>query len=92
MNKKILELRKKLDKIDEEMLKLLEKRMNIIKSVGKIKSKLNIPIEDIERENDIIKRLFEHSGKNVTEGQLIKIFKSVFQSSKIEQKKINKKK
>ena len=88
MDKRILELRKKLDEIDEKMLKLLEKRMNIIKSVGKIKSKLNIPIEDMERENEIISRLSEHSGKNLSENQLITIFRSVFQSSKIEQKKI----
>ena len=54
MDKRILELRKKLDGIDEKMLNLLEKRMKIIKSVGKIKSKLNIPIEDMERENEII--------------------------------------
>ena len=88
MDKRILELRKKLDEIDEKMLNLLEKRMNIIKSVGKIKSKLNIPIEDTERENEIISRLSEHSGKNLSENQLITIFRSVFQSSKIEQKKI----
>ena len=88
MDKRILELRKKLDEIDEKMLNLLEKRMNIIKSVGKIKSKLNIPIEDTERENVIISRLSEHSGKNLSENQLITIFRSVFQSSKIEQKKI----
>ena len=88
MDKRILEFRKKLDEIDEKMLNLLEKRMNIIKSVGKIKSKLNIPIEDTERENEIISRLSEHSGKNLSENQLITIFRSVFQSSKIEQKKI----
>ena len=88
MDKRILKLRIKLDNIDEEMLKLLEERMEIIKSVGKIKSKLNIPIEDTERENEIITRLSKHSGKNLSKNQLINIFRSVFQSSKIEQKKI----
>ena len=88
MDKRILHLRNELDLIDKEILILLENRMDIIRKVGEIKSKLDIPIEDIEREKEIIKKLTHYSHNKLSERQLIRIFKAVFQSSKNEQKKI----
>ena len=88
MDKKILHLRNELDSIDKEILVLLENRMDIIRKIGEIKSKLDIPIEDIEREKEIIKNLTNFSHNKLSDRQLIRIFKAVFQSSKNEQKKI----
>ena len=88
MDKKILNLRKKLDFIDKEILVLLENRMDIIRKVGQIKSKLDIPIEDLDREKEIIKKLTDFSHNKLSDRQLIRIFKAVFQSSKNEQKKL----
>tara|TARA_Y100001970_G_C14202557_1_gene841981 strand:+ start:1073 stop:1342 length:270 start_codon:yes stop_codon:yes gene_type:complete len=87
MDKRILQLRKELDLIDEKILILLEKRMDIVIKVGQLKSELEIPIEDIKREKEIIKRLTEHSHKKLSDKQLIRIFKTFFQLSKNEQKK-----
>jgi len=89
MDKKILHLRNELDSIDKEILVLLENRMDIIRKIGEIKSKLDIPIEDIEREKEIIKNLTNFSHNKLSDRQLIRIFKAVFQSSKNEQKNIN---
>ena len=88
MDKRILHLRNELDLIDKEILLLLENRMDIIRKVGEIKSKLDIPIEDIEREKEIIKKLTYYSHDKLSERQLIRIFKAVFQSAKNEQNKI----
>ena len=88
MDKKILHLRKKLDFIDKEILVLLENRMDIIRKVGQIKSKLDIPIEDLDREKEIIKKLNNFFHNKLSDRQLIRIFKAVFQSSKNEQKKL----
>ena len=72
-----------------KILKLLEERMDIVREVGHIKSELDIPIEDKAREKEIIDRLSEHAGKRLTENQLIRIFRAVFKSSKLEQKKLD---
>ena len=88
MDKRILELRKKLDFIDKKILVLLEKRMDIIRRVGKLKFELDIPIEDIKREKEIIKRLTEYSHKTLSDKQLIRIFQAVFTLSKNEQKNL----
>ena len=82
MDKRILELRKQIDMLDEEIIQFLKERMRISKEVGKLKQKLEIPVEDKSREKEIIKRLNEQAGQNLSEEQLIRIFTAVFKSSK----------
>ena len=86
MDKRILELRQQIDKLDEEIIRLLKKRMGISKEVGKLKEKLEIPVEDKTRENEIIDRLTQQAGQNLSEEQLIRIFTAVFKTSKQVQK------
>ena len=86
MDKRILTLRRKIDDLDEEIIKLLKIRMRLSKEVGQLKEELQIPIEDKVRENQIIDRLISQSGKNLSEEQLINIFTAVFESSKQAQK------
>tara|TARA_Y100000590_G_scaffold31288_1_gene34627 strand:- start:11455 stop:11715 length:261 start_codon:yes stop_codon:yes gene_type:complete len=82
MDKRILQLRKEIDNLDEEIIRLLKKRMHISKEVGKLKEILDIPVEDKMREKEIIDRLNTYAGKNLSEEQLIRIFTAVFRSSK----------
>jgi len=63
MEKKLQELRKEIDSIDNEILKLLNKRMEIVKKVGELKNTSNSPVYRPEREKEIIKRLSELSKK-----------------------------
>ena len=86
MDKRIIQLRQKIDDFDEEIIQLLKKRMGISKEVGKLKEKLDIPVEDKNRENEIIDRLTKQAGINLSEEQLIRIFTAVFKSSKQVQK------
>ena len=85
MDKRILTLRQKIDNLDEEIIKLLKLRMRISKEVGLLKEELHIPIEDLIREKEIIERLTQQAGRNLSEEQLIRIFTAVFKSSKLVQ-------
>jgi chorismate mutase/prephenate dehydratase len=82
MDKRILELRKMIDKLDEKIIQLLKKRMNVSKDVGRLKEELHIPVEDMTREKEIIERLTQKAGRSLSEEQLIRIFTAVFKSSK----------
>ena len=82
MDKRILQLRKEIDNLDEEIIRLLKKRMRFSKEVGKLKELLDIPVEDKMREKEIIDRLNTYAGKSLSEEQLIRIFTAVFRSSK----------
>ena len=82
MDKRILELRQQIDDLDEEIIQLLKERMGISKEVGKLKEELDIPVEDKGREQEIIDRLTQQAGRNLSEEQLIRIFTAVFKTSK----------
>jgi len=51
------ELRNEIDKIDTDLLTLLNKRMNVVRKVGEFKNSSDSPIYRPEREIDIINRL-----------------------------------
>lgn len=53
---KLMRLRREIDEIDKELIKLLDKRMEIIRQIWKIKSKAGIPIINRSREIEILKR------------------------------------
>jgi len=57
MEKELNELRKEIDNIDNKILKLLNKRMQIVKKVGEVKNSSDSPIYRPEREKEIIDRL-----------------------------------
>ena len=80
-----LETIQEIDNLDEEIIKLLKIRMRISKEVGLLKEELHIPIEDLTREKEIIERLTQQAGRNLSEEQLIRIFTAVFKSSKLVQ-------
>ena len=51
------ELRKKIDKIDQNILQLLNDRAKIVKDVAKVKQKTNKEFHDPTREEEILRRL-----------------------------------
>ncbi|MCL1832655.1 MAG: chorismate mutase [Oscillospiraceae bacterium] len=53
-------LRKQIDAIDNEILRLFLERMNISKEIGAYKKVNALPIRDKSRENAVIQRLCEN--------------------------------
>jgi chorismate mutase len=49
----IKQLRKRIDEVDEQILQSLSKRVEICKSIGLVKKKHGIPIQDFPRESDV---------------------------------------
>ena len=59
----IPKLRKKVDEIDDQILKALCERVKICKAIGEAKKKQGIPIQDSSRENEVYKRIKEKSAQ-----------------------------
>jgi len=55
----IKQLRKRIDEVDEQILQSLSKRMEICKSIGLVKKKHGIPIQDLPRESDVYANIKE---------------------------------
>ncbi len=53
----LLEIRNKIDSIDDKMLELFLERMDLAKEVAKVKSQTNKKVNDTKREDDILYRL-----------------------------------
>ena len=55
----IKQLRKRIDEIDKQILQSLSKRIEICKSIGSVKKKHGISIQDLPRENDVYAHIKE---------------------------------
>jgi len=59
MTDDILQLRKKVDEIDEQILNALNERTKICRAIGLIKKKKGLKIRDTARENEVYARVKE---------------------------------
>jgi len=60
---KILSLRRRIDEIDEQILRFLKERMEICKIIGKTKREHGIPVKDHQREDDLYKRIVRRASE-----------------------------
>ena len=71
------EAREKINKIDAEMAKLFEQRMEAVKEVAEYKSSRGLPVEDLEREQSLI----ESMSGNITDEKVRPFYVSFLQST-----------
>lgn len=84
---KLEQIRKEVDVIDEKILLLLHKRFALIKKIRLIKKKQNLPIQNKNREKEIIDRIIKKSQQlHTNKHLLINIFKKIIEESKRIQK------
>ncbi|MEM2099594.1 MAG: chorismate mutase [Candidatus Bathyarchaeia archaeon] len=53
----IIQLRKRIDAIDEQILQLLSERVDVCRLIGALKRRQNMPVKDVPRENDVYSRI-----------------------------------
>jgi chorismate mutase len=78
-DKDISELRKKIDVIDHDLLRLLEKRFDIVWEISKLKKKKGLPARDVEREIEIIRHKCKLT--HLTPHIVGKIYSAIIESS-----------
>ena len=59
----INELREKIDMVDEQVLGLLKQRVEICKTIGLLKKKSNLAIQDSSRENYVYETVKQNATK-----------------------------
>ncbi len=60
---KLEKIRKSIDSIDDEISNLFLKRLELCKEIGKLKKDEKLPVFDSKRENEILYKVKEKSGK-----------------------------
>lgn len=79
------DLRNELDKVDDELIEVFKKRMDITRKIGRYKKVRDYPIRDRNRENEIIKRL-ESKVEEDYKFAIEPLYEKIFQLSKEYQK------
>lgn len=82
------DLRKKIDRLDREIMELLNSRSDLAKNIWKVKSKSGKPVYDPNREAAILKKL-KKLNKNLPEKSLEAIFKEVFSATRAAEKPVS---
>ena len=83
MNKKVIkELRKSIDKIDDQIFHLILKRFDYVEKIGNIKNEMNMPVDDKAREEIIIERLSEKLSTKINYKEIKKIIGPIISISK----------
>jgi chorismate mutase len=59
----IKQLRKRIDEVDEQILQFLSKRAEICRSIGLVKEKHGIPVQDFPRETDVYEHIREKAAE-----------------------------
>ena len=75
------ELRNKIDAIDDQLASLYDKRMKLIKEVGEEKARTNHYVQDLTRENAIIRRVTKAVDENVRV-YCKQVFETLFETSR----------
>lgn len=77
----LTELRQQIDNIDEEILKLFEKRMEVCKDVAEFKKQNHLPVMQGNREKELLKRVTDMSPNYLKDGTQV-LFSSIMDISK----------
>lgn len=79
---KLADWRKEIDAIDEEIVRLINRRSKAVREVGILKAKANLPIVDLEREGEILRNACAASGGELSDDSLARIFRKIIQESR----------
>ncbi len=79
-------LREKIDRVDDDIIKTLARRMRIVAEIGQYKKRNNVSILQPERWNEIItSRVKAGVGSNLTEGFIRKLYRCIHAESILNQ-------
>ena len=80
------EMRKQIDTVDEQIVKLIAQRIKKSQAIGDEKQKRNKPIEDINREKKVLAHIEALAREeNLDEKEIVGIYRQIIKSSKVVQ-------
>lgn len=83
----LLDLRRQIDELDEELIKLLNNRASVSLKIGRKKQEENLPVYNSAREEDVIQKVKEKNSGPLTEENIVSIFKIIIESCRTLQEK-----
>ena len=75
------ELRKKINEIDDQLVKLLNERARVVVEIGKLKNKTDKPVYSPDREKDVLARISEANEGPLPDRCLVAIWRELMSGS-----------
>ena len=76
------DLRNKIDQIDQELVTLIEQRLEVVKQIGDYKKKHNLPILDQNREQEVLDKNSKYLSNESNKEAYLEIMKNIMDVSK----------
>ena len=83
------ELRKEIDAVDQQLVKLLEKRLDIVTKIGEYKIANNIPVIDRKRSGLVIEKAVGRLTDEKYSGEITEMFSNMIRISENLQRRLN---
>jgi chorismate mutase len=78
MQKTLDDLRKEIDEIDQQILEILVKRVDVVKQIGELKNEHNMPVVDEERREKVLELITQRAKIfHLSEDFVKKLFKEI---------------
>ena len=74
--------RNEIDRIDLEIVNLLQRRISIVEEIGKVKAQAGLPLVDAEREKYIINRVLNERREPLSVEAVNCVFNCIIQESR----------
>lgn len=76
------EIRKRIDLLDDELLRIFNRRARLALAIGEIKKRLGLPVYDPAREKRIFLRMKEANPGPLDDGAIVRLFERVVDESR----------
>ena len=81
MSENLQKLRRRIDRIDRRLVKLLARRYEEVFLIGRLKREANRDVVDTEREEDVLKRVLRLVKEEEQSEYIRSIYRSIFKES-----------
>jgi len=78
--------RKEIDRIDKEIVDLLNQRAQVVLDIKRLKEKKDVPLYDAKREEDLINNVVQYNKGPLYNDNIIQIFESILRNVQILEK------
>lgn len=81
-------LRKQIDRLDDRIVALLNRRLQMAEKIGNLKVRNGNKVYDYRRERELLARLSSQHKKNLTRAELQSIYRPILIASRAHQKRV----
>ncbi len=76
------DIRKRIDRLDDELLRIFNERAGLALEIGRIKKRMGLPVYDPAREKRIFGRMKEANSGPLDDGAIVRMFERVVDESR----------